>query len=72
LICRLQEQEVQIDLDYRIINQLLKSEKSIREGARSLKRLVDTHLTNNLAAAILDKSVKKIKVSLEKNKIIIK
>lgn len=69
---RLNEQGVEIAVDAKIINHLLKMENATSEGARSLKRLVDQHLTNHLATQLLNQTNKRVKILLEKNKIAIK
>jgi len=69
---RLNEQGIHIEIDNKIITHLLKQPDVLKEGARSLKRLVDQHISNLLANNILNKSLKKLKISLEKNKIQIK
>ncbi|MFA6307217.1 MAG: ATP-dependent Clp protease ATP-binding subunit [Patescibacteria group bacterium] len=69
---RLNEQAIAIEIDNKIIKHLLKQPDAIKEGARSLKRLVDQHISNVLANNILNKNSKKIKISLEKNKIAIR
>lgn len=69
LMMRLREQKIEITLDPKIVNQLLKMEKAASEGARSLKRLVDSELSNPLALAILENKRKKIKVSVNRDKI---
>ncbi len=66
---RLNEQGINIDIDTKIINHLLKQPDILKEGARSLKRLVDQHISNVLAHNLLDKPTKKIKISLEKDKV---
>ncbi|MCD4761177.1 ATP-dependent Clp protease ATP-binding subunit, partial [bacterium] len=69
---RLQEKNIDIEVDNKIINHILKSENAIKEGARSLKRLLDTNLANPLASAILNKKSKKLQAKLVKDKIVIK
>lgn len=71
LTLRLREQKIEITLDPKIVNQLLKMEKAASEGARSLKRLIDAELANPLALAILENKKNKLKVNLVKNKIMI-
>lgn len=71
LSTRLLEQNIKINIDNKIISQLLKDTEATKEGARSLKRLVDKELASPVAEIILAKSKKNIKVSLLKNKITI-
>jgi ATP-dependent Clp protease ATP-binding subunit ClpA len=61
-----------LELDSKIVNYLVKEEQAVKEGARSLKRLVDQKITNNIASHILTNDKKKIKVSLNKDKFTIK
>lgn len=69
---RLQEQGVNIEIDNKIINYILKQKDVLKEGARSIKRLVDQYIANNLAHSLLDKNLTNVKIFLEKNKIRIK
>lgn len=69
---RLSEQGINIEIDNKIVDYLLKQKDVLKEGARSLKRLVDQHLSNILANNLLNQELKKIKISLDKNKILIK
>ena len=69
---RLDEQGINIDIDNKIVDHLLKQKDVLKEGARSLKRLVDEHISNILANNILNQKMKNIKISLDKNKILIK
>lgn len=69
---KLLAQNINLELDSKIINQLVKEEQAVKEGARSLKRLVDQKITNNIASHILTNDKKKIKVSLNKDKLTIK
>lgn len=68
---RLAEQDIELNVDHKIINHLLKSNEAIKEGARSLKRLVDTHLASPLSLTILNQPKNKIRVELNKSKITI-
>jgi ATP-dependent Clp protease ATP-binding subunit ClpB len=65
-------QNINLELDSKIVNYLVKEEQAVKEGARSLKRLVDQKITNNIASHILTNDKKKIKVSLNKDKFTIK
>jgi ATP-dependent Clp protease ATP-binding subunit ClpC len=69
---RLTEQGIAIEISPQIISHLLKQKDVLKEGARSLKRLVDEHVSNLIANNILEKNNKKISLSLNKNKISIK
>lgn len=69
---RLSEQGINIEIDNKIVDHLLKQKDVLKEGARSLKRLVDQHISNILANNLLNQELKKIKISLDKNKILIK
>ncbi|MFA6466775.1 MAG: ATP-dependent Clp protease ATP-binding subunit [Patescibacteria group bacterium] len=69
---RLSEQGINIEIDNKIVDHLLKQKDVLKEGARSLKRLVDQHISNILANNLLNQEIKKIKISLDKNKILIK
>ena len=69
---RLSEQGIVIEIDSKIVDYLLKQKDVLKEGARSLKRLVDEHISNILANNLLNQQLKKIKISLDKNKILIK
>jgi ATP-dependent Clp protease ATP-binding subunit ClpC len=76
---RLNEQGINIEIDNKIIGHLLKQTSALKEGARGLKRLVDQHISNALANNILNalptsgqKTAKKIKISIAKDKIHIK
>ena len=69
---RLAVQKITLEIDNKIINQLLKNEEASKEGARSLKRLVDQQLANPIAARILNANKRKIVASYNKNKIIIR
>src|SRR3989339_692443 len=66
---RLSEQGVSVVIDSKIIPHLLGQKDVLKEGARSIKRLVDQHLANILAQNLLNKNFKQLKISLEKNKI---
>ncbi|MBT6691141.1 ATP-dependent Clp protease ATP-binding subunit [Candidatus Parcubacteria bacterium] len=68
---RLTEQGITSEIDNQVINHLLSSKQPVREGARSLKRLVDDQLTNPIAGTLLNKKPNKLKVKLNKNKIVI-
>lgn len=70
---RLFEQNIYIEFDGKVVNHILKTKNPVKEGARSLKRLVDQSLTNPVAAHLLkNPETKKIKVQVVKNKIAIK
>lgn len=69
---RLSEQGINADIDYKIISHLLGQKDVLKEGARSIKRLVDQYITNNLAVNLLDKGINNIKIFIEKDKIQIK
>jgi len=69
---RLAAKGVMIEIDNSIVNHLLNHKDILKEGARSLKRLVDQHVSNLLANNILDKNSSKLKLLLEKNTIVIK
>ena len=68
----LKDKEIKLDFDPKIINHLLKDKAAAKEGARSLKRLVNTQIINPIASSLLSGEKDKIKVSLSKDKIIIK
>ncbi len=72
LSLKLKEQNITLEYDTKIITQLLKDSQATKEGARSLKRLVDEKIANPLAAKILDQPTDKIKISLAKNEIKLK
>jgi len=65
-------QNINLEIDTKIINHLLKEEQAIKDGARGLKRLVDQQITNQVANAILIKDRKKISAKLNKNEIVIR
>lgn len=68
LFNKLERNKIHLELDTKVINKLLKK-RNKQEGARSLKRIVDKYLTNELSNIILKKKPKKIKVNIEKDKI---
>jgi len=72
LLLKLHEQEIEFEFDQKIISNLLQDKTAAQEGARSLKRLVDTQITNQIAADILASKKNKIKLKLLKDKITIK
>jgi len=65
-------QNMNLEIDAKIINHLLKEEQAAKDGARGLKRLVDQQITNQVAHAILTKDRKKITAKLQKDKIVIR
>ena len=65
-------QNISLEIDNKIINQLLKKEEANQEGARGLKRLVDKQLTNPIAATILNTNKRKLTATYNKDKILIK
>ena len=69
---RLGEQGINVAIDQKIIPHLLGQKDVLKEGARSIKRLVDQHIANILAHNLLNKNSKQLKISLEKNKISIR
>jgi len=71
LVQRLAEKNINLDIDPKIIGHLLKMKEAIKEGARSLKRLVDTHIANPLATHLLSNPGNKLTITLQKDKIII-
>lgn len=72
IVQRLKEQGVNIEIDGQIINYILKQKDVLKEGARSIKRLVDKYIANDLATSLLDNNLMNIKIFLEKDKIRIK
>ncbi|PLX25743.1 ATP-dependent Clp protease ATP-binding subunit ClpC [Candidatus Parcubacteria bacterium] len=68
---RLIEREVKINFDNKIINHLLKDKNAAKEGARSLKRLVDAQITNPIASVLLTSKANRVNVKLIKDKITI-
>lgn len=68
---RLAEKEISIDFDNKIIGHLLKDKAAAKEGARSLKRLVDAQITNPIASALLSNQSDKVSVKLVKDQIVI-
>jgi ATP-dependent Clp protease ATP-binding subunit ClpC len=69
---KLKEQNIILEIDNKIINYLLQNKEASQEGARSLKRLVDKHLSNPLAALLLSQPQEKFSISLLDEKIVIK
>ncbi|MCB9802875.1 ATP-dependent Clp protease ATP-binding subunit [Candidatus Nomurabacteria bacterium] len=65
-------QNINLELDPKIIKYLLSKQNSLEDGARALKKLVDTEVTNNIASAILKASRRKLSVTLNRDKIVIK
>jgi len=73
LTSRLIEQRVTIKLGPKVINNILKVDASpVSEGARSLKRLVDRHITSPLTTALLTNGGKEFNITWQKDKIVIK
>jgi ATP-dependent Clp protease ATP-binding subunit ClpC len=68
---KLTAQGIETEVDNKIINHLLSTEQPVKEGARSLKRLVDDQITNPIAGTLLDKKLNKLKIKLNKGKITI-
>ncbi|MBP9802090.1 ATP-dependent Clp protease ATP-binding subunit [Patescibacteria group bacterium] len=69
---KLENQNIIFSLDPKIIKYLLEQHSALQAGARGLKKLIDTELTNQIALSILQKNKTKLKATLNKNKIIIK
>lgn len=69
---KLQAQNIILSLDPNIIKHLLAKPLSLQTGARGLKKLIDTELTNQIALSILQKEKHKLKATLKQDKIIIK
>ena len=70
---KLFEQNLCIEFDGKVVNHILKTKTPVKEGARSLKRLVDQHITNPVATHLLNnQNTKKITVQVQKGKIAIK
>lgn len=72
LFDKLRAQQIEVNLETNIINNLLKNQTALKQGARSLKKLVDEQVANHLATHLLDKPGKKINLAWHKDKIIIK
>ena len=72
LLEKLHKQEVQVNLEANIINNLLKNNTALKQGARSLKKLVDEQVANPLANHLLNEQTKEINLAWSKNKVIIK
>lgn len=71
LQAKLKDKQIELNFEKKIITWLLKKENSLKEGARSLKRLVDQNITDQIALKIMQTHPKKIKIKLVKDKIII-
>ena len=71
LQAKLKDKQIALIFEKKIIAWLLKKEDSLKEGARSLKRLVDQNITDQIALKIMQAHPKKIKIKLAKDKIII-
>lgn len=67
---RLNERNIQLKIDNKVLNYLLRQQQNVADGARGLKRLVDEHIANPLAAALLEKKSAQTNIKLEKEKII--
>jgi len=72
LSLKLNEQEIAFEFNPKIVNLLLKDKTAANEGARSLKRLVDMHITNQIATNLLTNKKNKIILDALKDKIAIK
>ena len=69
LQAKLKAKQIDLIFEKKIISWLLKQEDSLKEGARSLKRLVDQNITDKIALKIIQAHPKKIKIKLAKDKI---
>lgn len=68
---RLQEKSINFNLSDSVINFLLQKSQINKEGARSIKKLVDEYLANPLASKLLSKPSATLKASVLKDKIVI-
>lgn len=68
---KLQNKSIELNFDSQIITHLLKQEEASKEGARSLKRLIDQKIVDQIALKIIQSHPKKIKIKLVKDKIIL-
>ena len=72
---RLQEKRIELEVSKKAKDWLAKKGYDPNLGARPLKRVIQTELLNPLAMLIIEGKIydgKKVKVDIEKNKIIIK